>query len=878
MTELTDSLVAAINAQNALSKGLSSISNVIEGNRIPMLMTIFDEFDNETAVQEGDTPVALVTSSVTGRFFLAQSDDTPVANVVIPVNQSGRIFYYEDPTPGEPVINATPAPPPGARDITPTTAPIVIRRVGRLDASPSDITTQILVRERIVVSLRADTGEPVRAANPGVPVDLSTSSGTGRFYLNPVDVNPINQVTILPAESVTIVYYADSTLGTHTLSFRGTGIPDSLDTVNITVKEGPGIAMNSTAVVPNGFTGRTTQMGMTLRDQLGNVISGGANQLAVSVVAGPNAGATMSAITDIGNGQYGVTYVPTSRGVDQIRILVNGTEMAGSPFQSVVGTRVPARLELVSGDTQSAPIQTIAANPMVVRLIDDQGDVLPDATITFAVSSAPEGATGASLSATTVMTDANGLASSTLTMGNRIGSYVVNASIDAVAPVTFTTTATPCVTDCSLSYEVTVSSTTPYVSTEISVRAQLKDQFGNPTPISDRVVTWSTSLAAGRFGSSTSTTDANGSATTTYSVGNVVGTQHLLTAMDAAGVRGESARLTVQGGVLSSFQIMGPDTLRVAQNGGPFTLVLRDEFGHEILANESFTFSISIENSLNLSISDADVSNARYRVSGNRITLDAGESRARFMVNQNRSGTRKMTATPVGITELVPATKMVHFLVAELTTMSLSAGQGQQQRVSEELAEQLSVTLRDQFDNPVPNRSVTFKLTDIPVGAEGMEMSAANNARLRQPAPEGIEVTVTTDANGKAGVLFRLGSRAGDYSIVATTSGLDPVEFTVVGLPTTYVLYQNYPNPFNPSTNILFDLPLDSEVRLVIYDILGRRVAVLAEGVYAAGLHSVEWNTSGLTLASGVYVYQLEAKGVVDGNLYVRTRKLTIMK
>jgi hypothetical protein len=219
----------------------------------------------------------------------------------------------------------------------------------------------------------------------------------------------------------------------------------------------------------------------------------------------------------------------------------------------------------------------------------------------------------------------------------------------------------------------------------------------------------------------------------------------------------------------------------------------------------------------------------------------------------------------------------VYFLAADVTVLSLFAGQGQQQRILEELAERLSVTLRDQFDNPVPNRTVTFTLTEIPTGAEGMEMMASN-ARLRQPAPPGFEVTVTTDANGTAGVIFKVGNRAGEYFVRASTAGLAPVEFTVIGLPTTYVLYQNYPNPFNPTTNILFDVPVDSEVRLVVYDMLGREVAVLAEGTYAVGLHTVEWDTARLGLASGVYVYQLQARGLADGNQYIRTRKLTIMK
>jgi hypothetical protein len=362
-----------------------------------------------------------------------------------------------------------------------------------------------------------------------------------------------------------------------------------------------------------------------------------------------------------------------------------------------------------------------------------------------------------------------------------------------------------------------------------------------------------------------------------YSVGNVVGSQHIVTATDADGATGLSTVIVPQGGGLASVQVIGPDTLRVAQTGGPFALVLRDEFGNEIITTESVSFAVSIDNALNMSISDVVVSESRQRVSGNRITIDAGQSRAQFMLNQSRSGARSLTATVVGTSPLAPASKPVYFIAADVTVLSLFAGQGQQQRILEELAERLSVTLRDQFDNPVPNRTVTFTLTEIPTGATGMEMYASN-ARLRQPAPAGIEVTVTTDANGTAGVIFKVGNRAGEYFVNAATAGLDPVEFTVIGLPTTYILYQNYPNPFNPTTNILFDVPVDSEVKLVVYDMLGREVAVLAEGTYNVGLHTVEWDTARLGLASGVYVYQLQARGLVDGNQYIRTRKLTIMK
>jgi len=123
-----------------------------------------------------------------------------------------------------------------------------------------------------------------------------------------------------------------------------------------------------------------------------------------------------------------------------------------------------------------------------------------------------------------------------------------------------------------------------------------------------------------------------------------------------------------------------------------------------------------------------------------------------------------------------------------------------------------------------------------------------------------------------------LGNRAGDYIIQATSPGLSPVEFVVTALPNIYTLHQNYPNPFNPSTRILFDLPVESVVSLTLYDLLGRRVAVLANGTLQTGLHSVELNAGALGLATGVYVYRLEALGISTGSQFVTTRKMMYVK
>jgi hypothetical protein len=74
-------------------------------------------------------------------------------------------------------------------------------------------------------------------------------------------------------------------------------------------------------------------------------------------------------------------------------------------------------------------------------------------------------------------------------------------------------------------------------------------------------------------------------------------------------------------------------------------------------------------------------------------------------------------------------------------------------------------------------------------------------------------------------------------------------------IPDRMTLEQNFPNPFNPATTIAFQLHDAGRVRLVVYDLLGRQVAILVDGVLGAGTHTATWNAAGF--ASGVYFYRM---------------------
>lgn len=116
-----------------------------------------------------------------------------------------------------------------------------------------------------------------------------------------------------------------------------------------------------------------------------------------------------------------------------------------------------------------------------------------------------------------------------------------------------------------------------------------------------------------------------------------------------------------------------------------------------------------------------------------------------------------------------------------------------------------------------------------------------------------------------------------DTVIIVRTSGVSGVQ-NEKAISASFLLLQNYPNPFNPMTNVEFQMPNAAHVKLSVYDILGREVAMPVNEKKNAGRYSVQWDASGF--ASGIYFYKLEAlqtEGGQTGN-YVATKKLILLR
>ena len=101
-----------------------------------------------------------------------------------------------------------------------------------------------------------------------------------------------------------------------------------------------------------------------------------------------------------------------------------------------------------------------------------------------------------------------------------------------------------------------------------------------------------------------------------------------------------------------------------------------------------------------------------------------------------------------------------------------------------------------------------------------------------------------------------------DVVLSTTNGGVTFIEEVSSETPTEYMLSQNYPNPFNPTTTIVYSLPKEENVKIIVYDITGRIVNNLINEIKPAGNHSVLFNAD--SYASGTYFYQLKTSNFTE--------------
>ncbi len=130
-------------------------------------------------------------------------------------------------------------------------------------------------------------------------------------------------------------------------------------------------------------------------------------------------------------------------------------------------------------------------------------------------------------------------------------------------------------------------------------------------------------------------------------------------------------------------------------------------------------------------------------------------------------------------------------------------------------------------------------------------------------------LTFTFDPNND--IVLKTGSTA-----AGTVPGTVGIASNNNELPKVFALMQNYPNPFNPVTNIRFDIPRRSNVTLKVFDITGKVVSEIYNGLSDPGKYTADFNAT--NLASGVYYYEINAVEPGSGNKFNSVKKMVVVK
>ena len=502
-------------------------------------------------------------------------------------------------------------------------------------------------------------------------------------------------------------------------------------------------------------------------------------------------------------------------------------------------------LTKVSGDEQQGPAGKQLAAPFVVLVLDADGEPIAGTIVTFAATTG-----GGTLSATTVTTDADGRAATTLTLGSDPGPNTVEATVEGLESVTFTT----------VGYAV------PHSLTKVSgdeqqglANAQLAEPFvvlvldADGEPFVGAVVTFAVTTGGGTLLATTVTTDADGRVAISLTLGSAPGPNTVEATVEGLEPVTFTAVVRIPYSLtkVSGDEQQGPAGTQLAE---PFVVSVLDADGEPFIgAVVTFAVTTGGETLSVTTITDADGRAA--------ITLTLGSAPGPNTVEATVEGLESVTFTAVGYA--VPH------------SLEKVSGDGQESPAGEQLAEPFVISVLDGDGEPIAGTIITFSVT-----TGGGTLS---------------DTTATTDADGRAATTLTLGSDPGTNTVEATVEGLEPVTFTAVGqesplasffdaflgggkrvaLPDSPQLAQNAPNPFNSQTVLSYFLLEPGPARLEVFALTGQRVAVLHQGPQKAGYHRLHWDgwdDAGHPLASGTYLYRL----VTDETIL--TRKLTLLR
>jgi adhesin/invasin len=282
---------------------------------------------------------------------------------------------------------------------------------------------------------------------------------------------------------------------------------------------------------------------------------------------------TLAKVAESGN----TGAVVTSAGKRGVVTLSAKTPLGITGSTQVTLVPLAARVVVVSGNGQSGPAGHAVANPLIVEVQASDNLPVPGATVTFRAVTA-----GASVGTASVVADANGRASTTLVVGQTAGTYQFEATSGSLTPVSATATATPAPAAAIIA--VSGSGQTAPISTTLPQPfvVRVTNEFGGV--VAGATVTWTRVSGSGTVGSATSTTAADGTASTTYALGTVAGVESIRASLPNVSGSAADFTATATGGAPASLVSAGSGQHAPVGSALPSPLAVRvfDAFGNSV--------------------------------------------------------------------------------------------------------------------------------------------------------------------------------------------------------------------------------------------------------------------------------------------------------
>jgi hypothetical protein len=704
------------------------------------------------------------------------------------------------------------------------------------------------------------SGNPVSGVSVQFAIDTIPSGATGQV------ISATSATSDLLGYASTLLTLGDMT-GTYTVRATSSGLTGSPLTLRAVATLATGAYRMAYTSGDRQSGGVLTQLASPLVATVfgvdGNPVAG---QLVTFAIDSLPAGATgqvlstTSATTDAQGKAIAVMTLGNKIGIYRVTASVAG--LGGSPvsyrLSSTVG--LPKTLTLVQGSGQTKPINTALDAAYVVRVLDVASNPVPGVTVSFSIDTIPSGSAGQSLRVVNSLTDAQGQAQAVLTLGSKVGSYVVSATSAGLdgSPVRFAARATA-----GPAAVVVLSSgdnQTGPVSTELLLPfvVRVSDIGGNP--VTGSAVAFAIETApSGARGQTlrliSAVTDGLGQASAYLRLGDRDG-RYTVTA-------------TVSGLAIVRFGAMA--TVLVGDVNGDFAINIADltTVIDYLLGKLSLTGTDSVKADYNkdghIDIRDVvamqdyllaiDVAGAKPKVggvselsTGSVVADSVGTIGGEFVLTDNGVRFNLTNTVPVKGLQLIVRFK-----------------DGQSVLGPDEVFDRAKVDSFYINSSGRELRIVLYNMGNAPI-------VAGEGALFRLP----VKLAGVSGIESAQMIVSRSNNTA--YFDDAMTTSVPVRLVKPQELPLTFVLHQNYPNPFNGQTKIdyeVMDVAGMVDVTVQVYSVLGEKLKTLETARHAGGRFTVRWDGTddrGTKLSSGTYYYRL-----ISGN-FVSSKKMIMLK